>query len=373
MSGPALASGQATMRAANLRLVLATVLAAENPVSRADVAALTSLTRATVSRLVDDLVRTGLLAEGEAAVGRPGRPAVPLVASPRYAALGLQVNAGYLAARVVDLRGEVVTEVVEESDLVHSDPEATLRRLGELAHQVRQGLRRRHLVGACLALPGLVSVEEGLLVHAPNLGWSDLRPAGLLGRAALGRLPLSLGNEADLAARAVAEPRPGRPGPLRDFLYLSGEIGIGGAAVLDGRVLPGRHGWAGELGHVCVDPAGPPCPCGSTGCLEQYAGSRALEAAGPAGVAEAGQALGIALAGVVNVLDIATVVLGGHLAALGPLVGADLEASLRSRVLSGRWVAPRVLWSDDDPAPGATGAALHELARVLADLVRWTG
>src|SRR5688572_9275650 len=297
------------------------------------------MTRSTASRLVDELVAGGLLDEVER-VGLPrrGRPATPLVPGARFAALGFQVDAGLLAARVLDLRGRVVAEHVVEDDFVASDPGATLARLGALAADLTDALPAGlRLVGTGLALPGIVDVGAGILLRAPNLGWSDLRPADLLD----GHLPFPvvLGNEADLAARTVAERAPGRPGPLQDFVYLSGQIGVGGAAVLGGRVMAGSSGWAGEMGHVCVDPAGPACRCGSTGCLEQYAGRHALmtaaglpldagpeelrtraTAADPAAVRAldtAIRALAVALAGVVNVLDIPTVVLGGHLGQLG--------------------------------------------------------
>jgi predicted NBD/HSP70 family sugar kinase len=79
-----------------------------------------------------------------------------------------------------------------------------------------------------------------------------------------------------MGARANAEHAPGRPGPWR--VFLSGEIGIGAAAVLDGPIMTGQHGFAGEIGHLCVDPHGPPCRCGSNGCLELYAGRRAIAA-----------------------------------------------------------------------------------------------
>ena len=109
-------------------------------------------------------------------------------------------------------------------------------------------------------------------------------------RRSMGGLVPRIGNEADLAARTVAESAPGRPGDLSDFIYLSGEIGIGGAVVVDGRGMAGRHGWAGEIGHVSVDPDGPACPCGSTGCLERYAGKDAiLSAAGLAASVRSGR------------------------------------------------------------------------------------
>ena len=389
---PTPAARQSTLRSSNLALVLRTVCA-DGPLSRADVAVRTGTTRATAARLVDELVAGRLLDEGERpAPPRRGRPATPLLPGARVGALGLQVDAGLLAARVLDLRGRVVAERVEEDDLVGSDPVDTLARLGVLAAGLLAGMPAGlRPVGAGLALPGLVDVAAGALLRAPNLGWSDVPAADLLTAHLPTELRPVLGNEADLAARTVAETAPGRPGPLRDFLYLSGQIGIGGAAVLGGRVVTGSAGWAGEVGHVCVDPAGPACRCGSTGCLEQYAGRHALlTAAGlpldtpPVDVvARAGDpdvrraldaaadALGIALAGVVNVLDLPAVVLGGHLAALADLLRPRLEELLGRRVLSARWRRPVVEAVPGLPAAGATGAALGALGDVLADPVAW--
>lgn len=390
---------QASLRASNLALVTRTVCASARPLSRAEVAAATSMTRATAARLVDELVAGGVLGElapggPSASAGKRGRPGTPLVAGSRFAAVGLQVNAGFLAVRVLDLRGRAVAESLEYDDFVGSDPDTTLVRLGELTAKVLRGLPRKlRLVGAGLALPGLVDGGVRVLLRAPNLGWADVAPLAELG--ALGSLPVFVDNEASLAARTVAEVAPGRAGPHRDFVYLSGEIGIGGAAVLDGRVMSGRHGWAGEIGHVCVDPDGPSCRCGSTGCLETYAGRDALLAAAgltaestPAALAElaasgdpraeaaldtAARALGIALAGVINVLDIPAVVVGGHLAHLAALLRPRVEAHLAKRVLSAHWTPPRFEAATNTPAPGATGAAYRALSEVLADPARWLG
>jgi predicted NBD/HSP70 family sugar kinase len=383
------------VRAANLALVLRTVCAAAEPPSRADVAAATGTTRATAARLVDELVAAGLLEEVERApTARPGRPATPLAPGSRFAALGLQVDAGLLVARALDLRGRVVAEQVAEGDFVGSEPAPTLEQLSALAGRLLAGLPPQlRLVGAGLALPGIVDVAAGVLLRAPNLGWSDERPGDVLA----GRLPAHLvpvlGNEADLAARSVAETAPGRAGPHRDFLYLSGQIGIGGAAVLDGRVMTGSSGWAGEVGHVCVDPDGPACRCGSTGCLEQYAGRDALLAAAglPRGTAPsvlagaarrgeptalqaldaAARALGIALAGALNLLDIPAVVLGGHLAELGDQLCPRVQEHLDRRVLSARWRRPVIAAAPGGPGAGATGAALRALDAVLTAPAAW--
>ena len=392
-TGPATAARQSSLRSSNLALVLRTVCAADGPLSRADVAVRTGTTRATAARLVDELVAGGLLDEGERlAPPRRGRPATPLLPGGRIGALGLQVDAGLLAARALDLRGRVVAELVEEDDLVGSDPARALARLGALTAALLAGpAGELRLAGAGLAVPGLVAGD--LLLRAPNLGWSDVGAVDLLAAHLPDGLRPALGNEADLAARTVAETAPGRPGPLRDFLSLSGQIGIGGAAVLGGQVMTGSAGWAGEVGHVCVDPEGPACRCGSTGCLEQYAGRHALLAAAGlpldtapgevAALAEAGdadvrqaldtaaRALGVALAGVVNVLDLPVVVLGGHLAALADPLRPRLEELLGRRVLSARWRRPAVEAVTGPPAAGATGAALRVLGDVLADPVRW--
>ena len=253
---------------------------------------------------------------------------------------------------------------------------------------------RTRLVGAGLALPGVVSAKAAHLLLAPNLGWSDLYPTAALDPVAMAGLVPRIGNEADLAARTVAESVPGRPSDLSDFIYLSGEIGIGGAVVVDGRGMAGRHGWAGEIGHVSVDPDGPACPCGSTGCLERYAGKDAILDRGRAGRdvrpgrPRAGRPLRRR-----RVRRMPSPGPRGRWASRSPAsstcwtsppscsvatsarsptsCGPDLERHLRSRTLSARWVTPTIVAAEADSAPGATGAAMLELSTVLAHPAPW--
>ena len=188
--------------------------------------------------------------------------------------------------------------------------------------------------------------------------------------------------------------RPGRPGALTDFVYLSGEIGIGGAVVSTaGRCRAGTVGRARSATSPSTPRAG--LSCGSTGCLELYAGKRALlEAAGlgaasasesleervhagdevaRAAVDRAAWALGVALAAVVNVVDVPAIVLGGHLRELADLLAPRVEAVLAERVLSSHWVAPTVRAAQPHAAPGALGAAYRELERVIDDPSAWLG
>ncbi|MFE0513640.1 ROK family protein, partial [Streptomyces sp. NPDC058964] len=175
-------------------------------------------------------------------------------------------------------------------------------------------------------------------------------------------------------------------GTPRDFLHVSAEIGIGAALVVDGRLLRGTRGFAGELGHVPVRPDGPPCPCGGRGCLEQYAGEEAvLRAAGlepgedlvgllarraedgdegvRRALRDAGTALGIALTGAVNLLDPQSVVLGGALAGLSPWLLPSLEDELADRTAGPACPVSVSRLGSEGPLLGAA----HSVVRAVLD------
>lgn len=386
LATPPVLAHQSTLRETNLAVVLRQVCAAEEPVSRAGVAAATGLTRSTVSRLVDELVAGGLVDEGAALLAGPGRPATPLRPTGRVCAVGLQVNAAHVAARLIDLRGEVVAESRSEPDLVGSEPSEAFALLGEhLADVLRATPDQGRVVGAGLALPGVVDGAGERLLRAPNLGWHHLTPGAAL-REQVHGIPRSVDNEANLAAHAFAQPAPGRRGPASHFVYVSGEIGIGGAVVTGSRVQSGLHGFAGEIGHMPFRPGGDPCPCGSDGCLERYAGRLAMTGRaglppsttlaeldrlaedGHAGAREAielaAEALGVVLAGVVNLLDVPTIVLGGEIGDLADRITPTIQQRLRQRVMAAEWMQLEVR-QDHDVVAGATGGALVHLARVV--------
>lgn len=384
-----LGARQSSLRSLNLATVLKQLYGAATPPSRADIAAATGLTRSTVSRLVDELIVHGFARDLDPVFdGQRGRPAVPLAPpAATWAGVGLEVNISHLAVRVVDLAGGVLAERIVTGEYAGVAPKRTLEALAELAHEAIAdvGIDTR-LAGIQLALPGLVDAARGVLLRAPNLGWRNVTPAPALADVhGLTGLRVGLGNEADYAALTVARTAPGRPAASSDFLYLSGEVGIGSSLVSHGSVMTGRHGWAGEIGHVCVDPAGPVCACGASGCLERYAGQHALTAAAgvpdtdalvralEAGDAQAmdaadraGRALGVALSGALNLLDVSQVILGGHLGVLAPYLRTGILAELNVRVLSAPFEAPTVDAVALDPAPAALGAAYVALEDLLS-------
>lgn len=390
------AARQHTLRERNLQLVARAIFDAPVPLSRADVANATGLTRATVSTLVDALVAARLIAElPPVAAQRAGRPGVPLAPAGRsVVGLGLEVNVDYLGVRVMDLTGAVVAESVIEGSFHDSDPRTVLGRLGAIARDVVGDVAADGMVlaGARLALPGLVDARTGRLEVAPNLGWSSLEPVPELGlrRADGSELAVEVANEAKLAA--LAELAGGVPS---SFLYVSGDVGIGAAVVVDRRLFLAERGWNGEIGHVVVDPAGPRCSCGALGCLEQYAGKEAVlraaglppdaplhtlldalqpgDAAALHAVRRAGRALGSALADFVNLVGVSTVVLGGAFTDLEPWLRDDITAALGERVLAAPFVDLDVRAAQAGDHAALTGGAREVLRAVIADPARWVG
>jgi predicted NBD/HSP70 family sugar kinase len=398
-SGAQLPVRQASLREHNLALVLRRIATADRPPSRADLASTTGLTRATVSALVDDLIRGRLLTEvrpaPRAGAGRPGAGLTLSGQGP--AGLGLEINVDYLAACVVDLTGAVRLRAVHRTDLRPVPPAEALGRLAVLAATARVEADREQLplAGAALAVPGLVA-PDGVARLAPNLGWRDVDVPGILGgQPALAGVPLTVDNEANLAA--LGELRTD-PRASATFLYVSGEIGVGAGIVLHGALFRGARGWSGEIGHVTVRPDGRICRCGARGCLEQYAGQEAiLSAAGLAGRAstidasisrlagsasagepaalraldQAGTALGMAVSGVLNLLDLETVVLGGCYARLTRWLRPPVEAEIGRRVLTAAWAPVTVrasLLGGDAAVVGAAGSVVRG---VLDHPSRW--
>ena len=378
---------QAGVREHNLALVLRHVASSPRPISRADVAAATGLTRATVSALVEDLIGGRLVAEVEPTPRTgAGRPANGLrLAADGPAGLGLEINVDYLAACVVDLTGAVRHHAVRHGDQRPRRPEQVLDATARLAAEAvgaaaQQGLR---VAGAALAVPGLIS--DGVIHRAPNLGWRDVPvPARLAG------LDVRVDNEANLAA--LGELHAGRG---TDFIYISGEIGVGAGIVLDGRLFRGARGFSGEIGHVTIRPDGPVCRCGARGCLEQYAGQESiLTAAGVTAAGtdpvqtivaqarrndpdmlralrDAGTALGVAAANVVNLLDLDTVVLGGIYAPAEPWLRDPVAAQIRARVVTADWTPVTVRASALGPRATVVGAAGSVVRAIHEAPARW--
>lgn len=387
------------IRRHNLGLVLRQIID-NGPRSRAALALETGLNKSTVSSLVAELIEAELLrdaVEEEPPSGAVGRPPQSVELDPRGPfVLGLEINVDYLAAWATDLAGVIHHRAFVANDNRSQSPEEVIGQLAQLAMRAltQPFAESRTPLSASVAVPGLVDSGGGLVV-APNLGWSDVAVGELL-REALEDPPFALHVENEANLGAVAELVEGAGRGLSDFVYVSGEVGIGAGVVLRGELFRGASGFAGEFGHLTIDPYGPPCGCGGRGCLERLAGQDALlrlagwdarmrcagarpewpgtmlaESAreGHAKTLEAlsqvGHTLGIAIASVANLLDPEAVLLGGYFAPLTEWLREPIEAELETRALAGRRGRCRVLAAELGGEAAVRGAVALSRRRAL--------
>ena len=392
--------GQKSIRRQNLRVVLHEVME-KGPMSRANIAEAVGLTKSAVSSIVAELMTRGLLTERGRAeitgVGRPGR--LVALSDQTIVGLGLEINVDYLAACVLDLTGGVRFERFLRHENRGVPVSEVLDALGDLARTALSEAEAERLIpaGVTVAAPGLVEVASGTMLAAPNLGWNEtsLRTE-VASRLQRPHLYVTVDNEANLAA--LGELWEGHGREWRDFIHISGEIGVGAAIIVGGEVLRSGSGLGGELGHVSIDPNGAKCPCGSRGCLERVVGQEALlnrarldaEVGTSIGVpnggvrllvesaergdqatldalAEAGRALGLACSAAVNLLAPNTVVLGGIFAPLFNWLEAPLREELEKRAFVARSSDLAIVRSEFGAAAAVRGAASLTLRAVCAD------
>lgn len=396
---------QDDLRNHNLSVVISTLLRAAEPMSRAELAKQTGLTKATMSLLVSMLVDNGVVREGTPSVQSSyGRPSTPLlIVGGRYCGIGLQVNTDGYGTIVLDLDGTVVAERWVDADMSDVDADDIFSELNALSLEQERLLADRGytVTGTGLALPGLVTDDMRLLM-ARNLGWEQL---DLKRFDVVRRLDATAGNEANMAALAqipgyaMHREDDGIVEPNASFIYLSTDVGIGGAVVRGGHVEIGDHGFGGELGHVSVELRGPVCRCGRRGCLETYAGRRAMvESAGIASgsaaarresinelierwrdgdvkaaavVDKAIEAMVSAIASAINICDVDTVMLGGVWSQFGPEIASHMQGMMRRQVLGYPEVRAKVLMADVTSKPALIGSAAIGLRLFIDNPMRF--
>ena len=312
-------------------------------------------------------------------------------------AIGIDVGGTKTAALLVRRDGTVLARDVRPTPA--EDQQATLETMVEAARAVATA----DVTGVGIAAAGMVDLQ-GVLRYAPNLAWRDAPLVSHVGEA-LG-LPAVADNDANAAA--WGEYRHGAGRGSRHLLMVSVGTGIGGGIVLDGRLFRGANGFAAEIGHVVVEPSGPPCGCGNRGCWEQVASGGAITRLGMRAVArhphsslmelaggdpgavtgamvteaasrgdtvsrgifvEVGHRLGVGIAGLVNVLDPDLVVVGGGVSEAGDLLLAPARDSFR-RSVEGLHHRPEVsiLQAAFGGDSGAIGAAALVFEQIDADV-----
>jgi glucokinase len=314
-------------------------------------------------------------------------------------AVGIDVGGTKINALRVARDGEVLDR--KQAATPADDEEATLAAMIDIARATISDDVLAIGVGAA----GLIDASDGVMSFAPNLAWRNLPIAARM-RDALD-LPVQVDNDANVAA--YGEYRFGAGRGYRHMLLVAVGTGIGGGIISDGRLFRGANGFAAEIGHIIVEPGGPPCGCGNRGCWEQVAAGRAIDRMGreaareragsilarlaggdPDAVtgahvtraardgdeaslrilSEVGRRLGEGIAGLVNTLDPQIVVVGGGAVVAGDLLLEPARAAFLDSV-EGPEYRPRVpivaaTLGNDAGAVGAASLALEELGRMRA-------
>lgn len=374
------------LREHNLSIILSTLATAAStasPLSRAGLAKHTRLTKPTVSKLVEELVGAGLAEEGAPISAGAGRPMVPLTpARGTLLAIGLEIAADHVACLGIDLAGEVLSHRIEYRKVTATSAEESIDLAAELVGKVRADAGDLPVVEVVVAVPGRIAPDDGRVLSAPNLDWTEVPLVGrLLAHPELAGLSVRAQNDNRLSVLTEIDHRPGE-----SFIYLRGSTGIGGAVVLDGILMTGAHGWAGEFGHTVIEPGGATCRCGRQGCLEAYVSYHALrERAGLSDdiliedlvdalaltrdrtevIGMIGRSLGLAIANALNVLDLTTVVLSGYLAPIADELEPVIRETVERHALAVEAGPVLIARSDGQVDPALHGAARAALQPVF--------
>lgn len=386
---------QATVRRLNLGLLMRS-LAGGGPRSRARLAEDTGLNKATVSSLVTELVDRGLVTEGitqRHGVGRPGR--MIEVNTGVIRCVGLELNVDYLAGVITDLTGRVLARHRLSLPMLELGPAKAMGQVADLADKLLTdcGATPEQVQTLYLSLPGLIDVDAGVLAYGPNLHWRQVDVVhSLMGRLGWSGTRIAVDNDANLGA--MAEYACGPSAGATNLLYLVGEIGVGAGMIIDGRIIRGATGFAGEVGHMPIGDPEVLCGCGRHGCWETAVGMNAvIDAVSVEGdglrecdlasrlaeilrraeagdtrtigaLAEAGRVLGVGASVLANLLDPEVIIFGGHFAVLQKHIEEAVATEMRSRVLGGAAMACRLEFSTlgfEAPALGAAHAGIDSL------------
>ena len=348
------------------RSLLLQTLFHEGPMSRADLARESGLTRVTVSDLVNELASEGLIDElGTRPGGHVGKPAKLIGLNQNaYHVISLDLSADdRFVGAVVSIGGELVHRM--EVPLEEATGEAAVRKAMDLTRDLVKRATVR-LLGIGVGTPGIVDAA-GIVRSAPNLAWTDLDLAGAF-RSEFG-LPVHVGNDANTAALAIHTFHDAGT----SFMLVAIEHGVGAGLIIGGALIEGEHSTAGEIGHLVVDEHGERCACGRNGCLELAIAvphlKRRLRGADDdkrtAVLTDAGHSLGIAVAPVVAALGLDHVVLSGPKELVeGPFLASALR-TVRDRTLSSVGAEPTMTIAEDSHDLVLLGAAVRVLSAEL--------
>ncbi|MFV2049394.1 ROK family protein [Metabacillus litoralis] len=331
----------------NKALVLQLIMHRE-PISRADIAQISGLHKATVSSLVNELLEEELIYEsgpGESSGGR--RPVILHFNKVAGYAIGIDIGANYVLSVLTDLKGNIV---LEKNHAVTLTPYPTIMNLVKSMIQslmTEMPQSRYGVVGIGVGVPGIVN-KEGTVLLAPNLGWKNTNLK--LDLEELFEVPVIVENEAN--AGAFCEQKFGAGKDYENMVYISAGIGIGVGIFLNRELYQGKNGFSGEMGHMIIDMNGKPCNCGSKGCWEAYASEHALLEQAESSIEtvlelaknhdqtaqdlfkEIGKYLGIGINNIINTFNPDQVIIGNRLALAREWIEEPIKTTIENHTLT---------------------------------------
>ncbi|CAN5530568.1 ROK family protein [soil metagenome] len=364
--------------------VILGVIHDRGPIARTEIAAVTSLSPATVTGITAVLIGQGLVFEQEVAESTGGRPPVLLsINRDAGCVVGIKLTESQVIAALTDLgAGTLVSRTVELGS--DRSPEAVIEQIAGVVNTLTADFLDRQFYGIGIGLAGAIDRRAGICRFSPFLHWRDVPLRTMLER----RIGCPVVIENDVSALTLAERWFGLGAGMTDFVVVTLGRGVGLGMVLDGRLYRGGKGAGGEFGHLSVDANGPLGDCGKRGCLEALVGEQALtrQIADAFGVSvslaegadlarsgdataqeifnRAGETLGIALASIVNLLNPTRVIVGGEGVHSLDLLLDPMRASLETHCFDGLYDDLELIvepWGDDAWARGAAGLVLDEL------------
>ena len=341
------------LRERNLQRILE-VIRSETGVRQADVARRAELSRATVSNLVAELERRGLVRTRRGVGGSPaGLEAV--IGRPSNVVVGVDFGHRHVRVGVANLSGRLLADEERPLPLDLGVDESGAEAWGMAKRLLAgAGFQESDVLEAGVGLPGPMDPVTG------RVGWHAIlhRWAGLEARSTLSELfglPVVVDNDGNLGA--LGELRLGAGRGCKDLIYMNISTGVGAGLIIGGRLHRGAAGTAGEIGHISIDQYGQVCRCGNRGCLDTVVGSdsflealrgtygdelsvgRVLELAGRGdarcrrALGDAGRALGVVIADLCNLLSPQKVIVGGELILAGQLILGPVRETIAQRTV----------------------------------------
>ena len=329
------------------------ILRNHKSISRTQISKVSGLNKATVSSIVDELIDSGLAVEqgrGHSAVGR--RPVLLHFNARAGYAVGIEVAVGYLRGVLTDLAGNPI-EIIHQPFENSNKTKVALEQINDLISNLIKLAPESSLgiLGIGIGVPGLVNFSKGIILNAPNLGWTDFPLRSML--ETQWNFPIFVDNEAN--AGVLGEKQFGIGKDVSNLVYISAGGGLGTGIIVANELIRGADGLSGEFGHMTIETQGLRCSCGNRGCLETYASERylteryrqmtgfsidfdtiveklnnhdddAIEA-----VHSAGHYLGIGISNIINAINPTLVIIGNRFADLGMHLVNSVNHTIQER------------------------------------------